>query len=86
MKGRIEYIDQTKGIGILLVLIGHCSLPLVGKFIYMFHMPLFYILSGVLWKDDLIIPEVIDTVWGGVKYRRIKSLQKENVVHCYCHI
>lgn len=49
MTERIEWIDTVKGIGILLVLIGHCALP-TGSYIYMFHMPLFYIVNGYLWN------------------------------------
>ena len=47
MGKRIEWIDVSKGIGIILVLIGHISLNGgLNKFIYSFHMPLFFILSG----------------------------------------
>lgn len=46
--GRIEWIDEAKGIGILLVMLGHCYLD--AKFIfwfYSFHMALFFFLSGI---------------------------------------
>ena len=51
-KKRITYIDMAKGIGILLVLIGHSefpSTPLI-TWISSFHMPLFFILSGMLFS------------------------------------
>ena len=59
MNNRIDYIDSAKGIGILFVLIGHaCSLKYgLGQYFYSFHMPLFFIISGMLlcfkdnWKD-----------------------------------
>lgn len=39
---RMQYIDMAKGIGILLVIIGHTiSLGWKKDFIYSFHMPLF---------------------------------------------
>jgi len=53
MKERLVYIDQMKGIAILLVVMGH----LIGyntecdaafAFIYSFHMPLFFMISGYL--------------------------------------
>ena len=49
---RDKTLDITKGIGIILVIIGHFSfLPLqVWKFIFSFHMPLFFIVSGYLFK------------------------------------
>lgn len=49
-KNRIEYLDMTKGICILLVILGHqleVDHPL-RNVIYSFHMALFLILSGVL--------------------------------------
>ena len=43
------WIDVLRGIGIIIVILGHTSPPF-NKFIYGFHMPLFFILSGYLWK------------------------------------
>jgi fucose 4-O-acetylase-like acetyltransferase len=43
-------VDAFKGIGILLVIVGHTSrIPWVTQFIYSFHMPLFFWLSGYLF-------------------------------------
>ena len=50
---RVEWIDITKGIAIFLMVIGHSSLPIAGnKFIWSFHMPLFYIVSGMLLNKE----------------------------------
>lgn len=50
---RIDYIDIIKGIGILLMVIGHSYsefIPYTLKIlIYGFHMPLFFILSGYVY-------------------------------------
>ena len=50
MPKRIKYIDIAKGIGILLVVMGHNDLmaifPFIKKLIFSFHMPLFFFLSG----------------------------------------
>lgn len=44
---RIEWIDEAKGIGIVLVMLGHCYLHWKFCFwFYAFHMPLFFTLSG----------------------------------------
>jgi len=45
---RLSFIDAAKGIGILLVVLGHSpGLPLFGVvLIYSFHMPLFFFISG----------------------------------------
>lgn len=54
-------LDLAKGIGIILVVIGHClntkSIP--GIIIYSFHMPLFFVISGLLFninKNGHFIP------------------------------
>lgn len=53
MKERDNTIDVAKGIAIMLVVLGHSlgetSSPL-NKIILSFHMPLFFFLSGFLWK------------------------------------
>jgi polysaccharide biosynthesis protein PslL len=50
MSKRIEYIDIARGIGILLVVLGHNDFGYISPFayqvIYSFHMPLFFFLSG----------------------------------------
>lgn len=37
-----NYISIAKGIGIILMVAGHCRFPYLLDFIYMFHMPLFF--------------------------------------------
>ena len=50
---RFEWIDFAKAIGIFLVFIGHSELPESLRLrIYMFHMPLFFIISGFLWNVE----------------------------------
>lgn len=51
VKERIRWIDMAKGIGILLVMIGHLHLPYVTAWIYTFHIPLFFILSGCVFRS-----------------------------------
>jgi len=57
MVKRLEFIDIAKGIGILLVVMGHNDFgavsPFFYKFIYAFHMPLFFFVSGMFFKDDI---------------------------------
>ena len=47
---RIDYLDMAKEIGILLVIIGHISYVSepVRQYISTFHMPLFFVISGML--------------------------------------
>ena len=47
----IAFIDTLKAIGIILVVIGHND-TILTKYIYSFHMPLFFFLSGITFNDD----------------------------------
>lgn len=50
-KDRIEWVDVYRGLGILLVVIGHLQMPdLIIKYIFLFHMYAFYYISGRLHK------------------------------------
>ena len=50
----IRWIDNLKGFGILLVVIGH-TVPRegLGQWIYAFHMPLFFFISGFLLSKKM---------------------------------
>lgn len=49
---RVNTFDIAKGIGIILVVVGHTNTHFgIEKVIYQFHMPLFFILSGFFFKD-----------------------------------
>lgn len=48
---RIDWIDMAKGYGILFVILGHLDEgDIVGTWIYTFHMPLFFFLSGYVFS------------------------------------
>lgn len=51
MDERIEWIDIAKGLGILIVIAGHTVSLRYSYPLYAFHMPLFFFLSGLLFKD-----------------------------------
>lgn len=60
---RIHWVDWAKAIGIWLVIMGHS--PAEGHiFIYMFHMPFFFILSGYLHKKVGVIKELVKSFYG----------------------
>ena len=50
---RILWIDCVRNIGMWLVVLGHsfCSEDLK-QYIYSFHMPLFFFLSGIFWREE----------------------------------
>lgn len=61
---RADWIDAARGLGIVLVVLGHCLRGLVAagvladgpvfqivdRAIYAFHMPLFFLLSGLVFE------------------------------------
>ncbi len=50
---RIEYVDFVKGIAITLMVLCHSGLQgSFSQWVYSFHMPLFFIISGFLVKDS----------------------------------
>jgi fucose 4-O-acetylase-like acetyltransferase len=51
-KIRINWVDQLKGFGIILVIYGH-NLPFLESYIYTFHMPLFFFIGGLFHPDEL---------------------------------
>ena len=67
-KKRLDYLDMTKGLGMILVLIGHLQGDSIFTFspyiqplcvyIFSFHMPMFFIVSGILLavKNDEVRP------------------------------
>lgn len=63
---RIEWIDNAKGIGMILVIAGHTIALDYSAPIYTFHMPLFFLLSGLFIHTN----EDIRTY----TFKRVKSL------------
>ena len=50
---RESYIDVVRGLAIIFVVLGHLGMPAFAhSFIYGFHMPLFFILSGYLYSSS----------------------------------
>lgn len=66
---RYTWIDCIKGIGIFLVVLGHIYKDnYIGLWIYSFHMPLFFMLSGYL-----MYAKSVDWKCGGASYLTRKS-------------
>lgn len=67
---RIDEIDVLKGIGILLMILDHCfgwgESVFLHSVIQSFHMPLFFIVSGYLWKPRNELKDYI--------YHKIKTI------------
>lgn len=48
---RLAWIDVLKGIGILAVVAGHIYGGVLGDMIFLFHMPLFFAIGGMLYRS-----------------------------------
>ena len=62
---RVAWLDVAKGITILLMVLGHTSIPMfLSNFIFAFHMPLFFIASGwtTKWEKQTIISFLIQKI------------------------
>lgn len=49
MNNRLGWVDTARGIGLMFVFLGHMAVPYLSAWIYTFHMPLFFFLSGLLY-------------------------------------
>ncbi len=72
MNRRIVYMDIARGLGILFIVLGHNDLaayhPFLHKFVYAFHIPLFFFLSGAFFRPE--------RAFGDFVTRRFNSLLK----------
>lgn len=56
---RIDFLDILKGIGIILVLIGHIySNNTIYHWLYSFHMPLFFMAAGYTYKEKPVLQDI----------------------------
>ncbi len=70
-KGRIIWIDQLRGIAFFFVILGHVALPKeMQSLIYSFHMPLFFLISGLTVNRK----KLIDTHIKDYVIKQAKSL------------
>ena len=73
INNRIDFVDNARGIAMLLVILGHCQLSsdcTIEKLIYSFHMPLFFFLSGMFATSS----NRVGNVWEGVKKKAKRIL------------
>lgn len=83
MEKRLYWIDNLKFVAIFLVVVGHLPMQQEARnFIYQFHMPLFFIISGYLYKSRPLKEEV------KIDYKRllIPYLGFSLIGVCWCTI
>ncbi|MBE5745074.1 MAG: hypothetical protein E7355_02940 [Clostridiales bacterium] len=76
IKERNKKIDIIKGLAILLMVFGHAIFGSVGagydylyEWIYLFHMPVFFMASGFFWKDTSVknLKQLLVFIWKKTK-------------------
>lgn len=81
---RIEWIDVAKGIGIIIVLIYHCTPDgYLKNFLWQMHMPLFAFLSGIVFKQ--LYAENIANMKGFI-IKRIKTIYLPFIKYSLCFL
>ena len=91
-KSRIPWIDYSKALLIYLMVVGHCGASgLFSQFIYAFHIPAFFIISGYLYKPhhwlktlkSFLIPIIFYSIINFIVYATPKlisgNLETENL-------
>lgn len=48
---RKRYIDMAKGFAILSIIAGHMNVFFIDRFVFTYHVPIFFIISGYLFKN-----------------------------------
>lgn len=51
-KKRIVWLDMAKGYGMIFVILGHLGLGKFGRWLYTFHIPLFFLLAGYVFHSN----------------------------------
>lgn len=76
-KKRFDYIDIAKAIGMLTIIWGHVAIGKSVTFVYTFHIPLFFFLSGMVFVKDKY-PDFLSFV-----KRRIQTLIVPYIIYSF---
>lgn len=76
-KKRFDYIDLAKAIGMLTIIWGHVAVGKSVTFVYAFHIPLFFFLSGMVFVKDKY-PDFLSFV-----KRRIQTLIVPYIIYSF---
>lgn len=59
MRERVRYFDIAKGVAILCIIAGHMGNATINNFVFTFHVPIFFLISGYFLKDSISVKEFI---------------------------
>ena len=65
-KKRIDWVDMAKGYGTIAVIFAHLAVGKIGVWLYTFHVPLFFFLSGYVFNENLKFNDFISKKGKGI--------------------
>ena len=65
-KKRIDWVDMAKGYGTIAVIFAHLAVGKIGVWLYTFHVPLFFFLSGYVFNESLNFNDFISKKGKGI--------------------
>ena len=93
-KKRIEWIDLAKALSIFIIVYAHTYITsTISSFVHLFHVPVFFFLSGLVWRDkekgmkdkvaalfrELLVPYYVCASVSAVFYRLLGRLISDSV-------
>ena len=71
---RIGFIDISKGIAIICIILGHLRIPQINSFVFTFHVPIFFIITGYFINNKIPLKEFIS--------KKYKTLVVPYIITC----
>lgn len=59
MKERVRYFDIAKGVAIFCIIAGHMRNTIINNFVFTFHVPIFFLISGYFLKSNRPFKEFV---------------------------
>lgn len=59
MKERKNCFDIARGIAMICIIMGHLGINRVNSFVYTFHVPIFFLISGYFMNDKVNFKEFV---------------------------
>ena len=78
MNERVRYFDIAKGIAILCIIAGHMGNGIINNFVFTFHVPIFFLISGYFLKNNTSLKEFA--------LKKYKQLIRPYMITCVCVI
>lgn len=78
MKERVRYFDIAKGVAIFCIIAGHMRNTIINNFVFTFHVPIFFLISGYFLKSNRPFKEFVT--------KKYNQLIRPYIITCICVI